>query len=117
MLAELKQAMAGLSIGLVYWSTFSALVATNEPWDGRYYWSAAYPGSMVIAVALGLVWRRRGWITGLSLTFAQLPIILVNTGVGPLAFFGVAILAILSVPVILAAAMTSMRGRSTAKIR
>jgi hypothetical protein len=112
-----KQALTGLLIGLVYWSAFSAIFATNEPWDGPYYWSAAYPGSMVIAVALGLVWRQRAWITGLSLTFAQLPIILVNTGLSPLVFFGVALLAFLSVPVILAAAMTSMRARLAATPR
>lgn len=115
MLAGSKQALIGLLIGLVYWSAYSAIVATNEPWDGPNYWSAAYPGSMVIAVALGFVWRRRAWITGLSLTYAQLPIMLVNTGLNQLAFFGVAILTLLSIPVILVAAMTSMRAQLTAK--
>lgn len=104
-----KQAVFAATIGLVYWSAFSAIVGTNEPWDGAYYWSAAYPGSIVVAIVLGLVWRRRAWITGLSLTFAQLPIILVNTGFNPIVFFGVALLTLLSLPVILAAAITSMR--------
>ena len=112
MIAKFKQALVGALIGIVYWSAFSAVVATNEPWDGAYYWSAAYPGSMVIAVALGFVWRRRAWITGLSLTFAQLPIMLANTGIGPLAVFAVVLLSILSIPLILAAATTSMRRSS-----
>ena len=110
----LRQALIAVSVGLVYWTAFSAIVATKEPWDGPFYWSAAYPGSIAIALVLGFVFRRRAWITGISLTFAQLPIIAVNTSVGPLALVGVAFLAVLSLPVILAAAMTSKRRRSTA---
>lgn len=108
MTAGLKHALVGILIGIVYWSAFSALVATNEPWDGAYYWSAAYPGSMILAIALGFVFRRRAWITGLSLTFAQLPIMLANTGIGSLVVFAVVLLGILSIPLILAAAMTSI---------
>lgn len=109
MTARSKQALVGISVGILYWSAFSALVATKEPWDGLHYWSAAYPGSIVLAIALGFVFRRHAWITGLTLTFAQLPIIVANTGIGPFAFFAVALLAILSMPLILAAATTSMR--------
>ena len=105
MLAALQQALITTLIGLVYWTVFSVIVATKEPWDGAFYWSVAYPGSIVIATVLGSVFRRRAWITGFSLTFAQLPIMMVNTGIGPLTLFGVAILGILSIPVTLAAVM------------
>lgn len=115
MLAKSKQALAASLIGLVYWSSYRAIASVYEPWDGPDYWSVAYPGSMVIAFGLGLLWRRRAWITGLCLTFAQLPIILVNTGFNRLAFFGVALLTLLSIPVILTAALTSMRARLPVK--
>lgn len=107
-----KQAGVVTIVGLFYWSSVSAIAGTKEPWDAPAYWSAAYPISMVLAVALGFAFRRRAWITGLALTFAQLPIMLANTGIGPLAFFAVALLAILSVPVVLAAATTSMHRSS-----
>ena len=108
------QVLTGALIGLVYWSAFSAISGTDEPWDGLHYWSAAYPGSLVIALALGFVFRRRAWITGLTLTFAQFPIMMANTGIEPPALFAVALLAVLSTPVILAAAATSMRQPSSA---
>ncbi len=104
-----QQVLIAAAVGLVYWASFSAISGTNEPWDGQHYWSAAYPGSMVLAVALGFVFRRHAWITGLTLTFTQLPIMVANTGIGPFTFFAVVLLAVLSMPLILAAATTSMR--------
>lgn len=109
--AGLQQALIGTLVGLVYWSGFSAIVATKEPWDGAYYWSVAYPGSAAVALLLGFAFRRRAWVTGLSLTFAQLPIMIASMGVGPLTPIAAAFLAVLSGPVILAAALTSMRTR------
>ena len=104
-----QQALTGTVFGLVYWLGFSLVVAAKEPWDGAFYWSVAYPGSALLAVALGFAFRRRAWLTGLSLTFAQLPIIILSTGIGMLTLVGVAFLAVLTGPVILAAAMTSRR--------
>ena len=101
-----QHALAGTVFGLIYWLGFSLIVAAEEPWDGAFYWSVAYPGSMLIAVALGFVFRQRAWLTGLSLTFAQLPIIVLSTGIGPTSPIAVVFLAILSGPVILAAALT-----------
>jgi hypothetical protein len=108
---EAQQALVGTVFGLIYWLGFSLMVAADEAWDGAFYWSVAYPGSMLLAVALGVVFRQRAWVTGLTLTFAQLPIIILSTGVGPTSLIAVVFLAILSGPVILAAALTSMRRR------
>lgn len=105
----LEQAVITTSIGLVYWSIFSWVVATNEPWDRPYYWSVAYPGSIVIAFALGVVFQRRAGITSAALTFTQFPIMVANTGLGPLALVGVMFLGLLSVPVMLAAGLPMMR--------
>ena len=90
MVARWQQALIATSIGLLYWTAYSMIVATDEPWDGLHYWSVAYPGSMVIAAVTGFVFRRRAWITGLSLTFAQLPIILIHSSIGPFALVAVA---------------------------
>ena len=101
------QALISSLIGLAYWSAFSILFSAKEPWDGLYYWSAAYPVSLIISAALGFVFQRRAWITGLSLTFAQFPIIALNTGIGPLSLVAMAFLGVLSVPLIIAASMGS----------
>lgn len=103
------QASIATAVGLIYWTSFSGIVTAKEPWDGPYYWSVAYPASIAMALALGLVFRRRAWITGPGLTFAQLPIIVANTGIGLFLVFAAALLALLSVPLILAAKLTSMR--------
>jgi hypothetical protein len=106
-----QQALTGTVFGLIYWLGFSLIVAAEEPWDGAFYWSVAYPGSMLLAVALGFVFRRCAWVTGLSITFAQLPIIILSTGIGPPTLIAVVFLTMLSGPIILAAALTSLRTR------
>lgn len=112
MRTRLIQAFVGTNIGLVYWSAFNMVSSTKEPWDGTYYWSVAYPGSIAISAVLSLVFRRGAWVTGLSLTFAQFPIMVVNTAIGTSWFFGLALLGLLSLPLVLAAQMLSFRKRA-----
>ena len=115
MMARWQQALITTVIGLLYWMAYSTIVATEEPWDGLHYWSVAYPGSMVIAAVIGLVFRRRAWITGLSLTFAQLPIILIHSSIGPFALVAVAFLTVLAIPMIFAASLPSIWARGDRK--
>lgn len=112
MRTRLIQAFVGTTIGLVYWSAFSMISSTKEPWDGTYYWWVAYPGSIAISAALSLVFRRGAWVTGLSLTFAQFPIVVVNTAIGTSSLFGLALLGVLSLPLVLAAQILSVRKRA-----
>ncbi|RXD04811.1 hypothetical protein EQZ23_06570 [Sphingomonas sp. UV9] len=107
MTAGMKQSLIVAAIGLLYWSAFTIASGAQEPWDGRYYWSAVYPLSMVLSAALGSIFRKHAWITGISLTLAQWPVMAINTGIGPLSLFAVAFLGVLSLPAILSAWVAS----------
>jgi hypothetical protein len=100
MIIRLRYAASAAAIGLVYWSVFATLSAVNEPWDGKHYWSIAYPMSLFLAAGIGFMLKGHTVIVGVSVTFAQLPLIVLNSGPTFLAIFSVAILGILSVPVI-----------------
>jgi hypothetical protein len=97
--------------GFVFWWAFSMMSAVEEPWDGLYYWSAAFPGSLLLSAAFGFAFRRDPIIAGVSVTFAQLPLIVVNAGFEGMVAAGAIFLGLLSIPAVLAALVgTTIRG-------
>ncbi|SFO17197.1 hypothetical protein [Sphingomonas sp. OK281] len=92
-------------ISVLYWLLVSHVSGTKEPWDAAGYWLIWYPGSLLLSAFGGFAFGRRGWSAGAIVTFAQLPVMWVNTGFGGLLIVGVAILTVLAVPAVILSAL------------
>lgn len=85
-----------LSVG--YWTLVASLAKTPEPWDAEDYWMLAYPLSILMAAVAGAAFDRRAWLAGLVLTMGQLPVLLVQSGGGPMIAVGLLLLVVLAIP-------------------
>ena len=101
--------IALLLAGLSYWQLVCALAGTDEPWDAPSYWRLWYPASLALSAVAGWWARERGWRAGATLTFAQWPVMWINTGTGPLWAAGLLMLFALSVPAITVSALAGAR--------
>jgi hypothetical protein len=68
----------------------------------------------VLSALSGFLLRRRSWLAGVIVTFAQLPVMWVNTGLGGLLMVGATILCILAVPAIAVSMIGGRLARSRA---
>ncbi len=94
-----------LLAAMLYWSTVCAVADVQEPWDAKAYWRLWYPVSLILSAVAGLVVVKRAWRAGAILTFAQLPVLWINAGIGPLWPVGLALLCLLSIPAIATSAL------------
>ncbi|TCP83619.1 hypothetical protein C8J42_1181 [Sphingomonas sp. PP-CE-1A-559] len=85
---------------VLYWSFACWVTGTNEPWDADAYWRSWYPASLCLAGIAGLMFKGRGWMAGAILTFAQLPVMWMNTATGPLLPAGLMVLCLLAMPAV-----------------
>lgn len=89
------------ALSVVFWAVASVAMDAPEPWD-----APAYPWWCLAAIALsgvaGWVFDHRPWAWGVLIMFGQLPVIAVQSGVGPLMLVGVGLLVLLSIPASLA---------------
>jgi hypothetical protein len=85
-------------VALAYWFAVSAATGHAEPWDAPGYLTFHYPLSLGLALIFGALFDRGAWRWGVIVIFAQLVVMLVWGGVGPLIVVGLAILAGLSIP-------------------
>ena len=106
MKTNLTKLLVLLFCSSLYWQFVSWATVTDEPWDADGYWPIWYPASFALSAIAGLALKNRGWMAGAIITFAQLPVILLNTQPGPLLAAGMAILCVLSVPVAATSALT-----------
>lgn len=95
-----------LMCSVLYWSFACWVTGVKEPWDADTYWRFWYPASLCLAGLAGLILKRRGWIAGAILTFAQIPVMWMNTTTGPLWTVGLITLCMLAVPAIAISAST-----------
>lgn len=101
-------------LGVLFWLGVGRIEGVGEPWDGDWYWVLWYPLSLLLAAGAGFVVGRRGWLAGAILTFAQLPVMWLNTGGGALMIVGLLFLAVLAIPPVIVAALAgrlAVRGR------
>ena len=95
-----------LACGMLYWHLVCRVTGTREAWDADTYWRLWYPASFGLSAFAGLFFHRRGWIAGVILTFAQLPVMWLNTGAGSLWMIGIMMSCVLALPVAAISAMT-----------
>lgn len=91
-------AMLALLGGLAYWSIVSALGGGAEPWDVPAFWTAAFPGALVLSALFGAATPRRAWAWGAIVMLAQVPVVIAVTDVGPLAIVGLLYATALAMP-------------------
>lgn len=82
----------------LYWQIAAQTTGVHEPWDAPGYWYFWYPASLAMSAGAGLLFRVNGWWPGLVITFSQLPVMWLNTGIGPLVVFGIVFLGALAIP-------------------
>lgn len=109
----------GLStlVGLVYWGAVSWWLG-GEPWDAAAYWTVVYPGALLLSAALGIAMPVQAWRWGALVVFAQVPVVIVVSGTGPLLLAGVLYAAVLSIPAALVSASAGWirrRGRGVGR--
>lgn len=88
-------------VSLIFWAVVSILSGAEEPWDAASFWSIIYPAALVLSMALGSTLKSYPWSAGAIVMFAQIPVVMVSSGVSPLLGAGVIYVAILSVPALL----------------
>lgn len=103
-----------LLVSLLYWQVVSHVSGASEPWDADGYWQIWYPGSLLLSALSGFVFGRRGWLAGVIVTFAQFPVMWVNTGIGALWIVGAMMLCILALPSIAVATIVGRLASSRA---
>ena len=100
------------AISLAYWFTVNRLSETNEPWDAASYWSVSYPLSMLVTGVAAFLLRRHYWVAGALTTMAQIPVMLLDSGAGPLWLIGFGLLGVLALPAMIVAELSGrMRDR------
>jgi hypothetical protein len=104
-----------LVVSGLYWQFVCKWTGFSEPWDATGYWRLWYPVSVVLAAVGGHLLRKDGWMAGVIVVFAQLPILWINNGIGPLIAAGLLFLAVSAVPAMvisLLAGLIAARHRS-----
>jgi hypothetical protein len=114
MTGNAARSLVTVAFGMAYWWIVAGVNGVAEPWDADAYWLVWYPVSFGLSAVLGLVLKQRAWIAGAAVTLAQLPVMLLKGGAGPLLPVGVLMLCVLSVPVI---AVSALAGRLAARAR
>ncbi len=104
-------AIAALVIGFAYWLTANKWLEVSEPWDSAFF-LPVYCGAIVLSLVLGLIVGGRSWLLGAIIVCAMLPVMLLQSGSGPLLAIGIIFLVVLAVPAALASMVGGyLRGR------
>lgn len=112
---RVMKVLALLIVGGVYWQVVCQATGTREPWDAATYWSLWYPLSFALSAVAGYLLKEDGWLAGGMLIFAQLPIMWLNNGTGPLFAVGLLFMCVLAIPAVAISLLTglfAMRVRS-----
>lgn len=96
-----RATLVALIAGLAFWGIVSAALGGIEPWDAGSFWTIIYPAALALSAMLGLVFPRRSWAWGAIVLLAQVPVVVIASGAGPLLAAGVVYAAILSIPAVL----------------
>ena len=101
--------------GLLFWFIVALNTPGGEPWDAGGFWSVTYPLALLTSAALGFAFPARAWLWGLVVMLAQVPVVVVMSGVGPLLLAGLVYAIVLAVPAVavswLAGAARTRMGR------
>jgi hypothetical protein len=91
------------AVSLAWWLAVGAVTGRAEAWDAPDYMTLIYPLSLGLAALFGSLFPRQAWRWGAIVLFAQFPVMVVQSGMGPLFAVGLAMLLGLSIPAMFAA--------------
>ncbi len=103
-----------VSTGAALW--FAAAIASGkqEAWDGTAYWALAYPAAIAACAYLGYSYPDRSWRWALLLFQAQfIAMCILNGEIGNLWPLGIALLAVIALPGVLASKLAARARRRT----
>lgn len=80
------------AFALLYWQMVCDVTGANEPWDSADFLTTWYPVALAASAVSGFWLRLWGWSAGVIIIFAQLPVMLLNSGTGPLLIVGLFLL-------------------------
>lgn len=96
---------AAFVAGTILWSVTGIATSGREMWDTALYWNAAYPAALLIAAGVAVFHPVRPWRWCPTLMLAQIPVMLATESGLSLLPLGLALLAMLSLPAMLAASI------------
>jgi hypothetical protein len=106
--------MVVLILSLAFWAVASLSAGVAEPWDAESFWRLMYPGALALSAVAGLLFPQRSMVWGAVVMFAQIPLVMLFSGAGPLLAVGVLYAAVLSVP---AMALSWLAGVARRRLR
>lgn len=86
----------------IYWALASFWLRAAEPWDSPHF-LPTYLGAIGLSALCGWFFRRAAWRWGVVILFGQLPVVIFNTGIGPLLPVGIGWTALAAIPAAIAA--------------
>jgi hypothetical protein len=92
--------------GLASWQGATVVLGKPEAWDSPNY-LGFYLAALGLCAAFGYFFPERAWRWGLIIVFAQLPVMLFQSGTGPLMVVGLGFLTAMALPAVAAATATS----------
>jgi len=96
------------TVGVVLWVIASVVTGKREPCDSPAYWVVVYPAAILACAFLGYVYPERPWRRALVLFEAQFLAMAVRNGeLGNLWPLGMALFAVIALPGVLAATLSS----------
>jgi hypothetical protein len=100
------------TIGIALWLATAALTGRREAWDASAYWTVAYPVALGACALLGYLYPSRAWLWAIVLFEAQFLAMCIRNGeIGNLWPLGLMLFAVLALPGVLVAQLTSRRAR------
>lgn len=109
--------LVSVACGVAGWEIVRLLHPAQEPWDVKAYWTAVYPGLIIVSGLLGSLAPSRPWRWGLAIMMGQglwLLLTTLKSGMPNLWPMSLALFAILSLPCIVAAYVGAFLGRRAA---
>ena len=92
------------ALSFLFWYFVSYWSGSEEPWDSGSYLTLWYPLSILLAAFGGYLLGRHGWLSGVAVTFGQIPIVAINNGAGSLLAAGLLYLIVMAVPLVIISA-------------
>lgn len=102
------QLAAVLLAATLYWIGVCELEEVTEPWDADRYWAFWYPLAIALSAAIGFFASGTGWPTGVIVIAAQLPVMWLYAGTGPLVVLGIMMIMVLALPAAIASLLGSL---------
>ena len=109
--AEKSAYLVACGAGAITWVGTALLVHRTEAWDASLYWVAAYPALGLVIAWISFQMPLRPWRWVLAAMFTQAAVLFLSNPSGNLLPLGLIMFAVLSLPLMIPAAIGARLGR------